>query len=54
MYKRLLLVCLALTILCFPDQLYAQFTDPRAYDNTPVGVNQVEASLYVCPLERID
>ncbi|HYL69448.1 MAG TPA: transporter [Candidatus Limnocylindria bacterium] len=42
MSKRLVLLCLTLTALRFPDQLYAQFTDPRTYDNTPVGVNQVE------------
>jgi hypothetical protein len=42
MYKRLLFVCLALVVLRFPDKLYAQFTDPRDYDNVPVGVNQLE------------
>src|SRR6266581_8680098 len=40
--QRLIFVCLALAVIRFPDQLYAQFTAPRAYDNTPVGVNQVE------------
>jgi hypothetical protein len=40
--KRLIFVCLALAVIRFPDQLYAQFTAPRTYDNTPVGVNQVE------------
>jgi len=42
MCKRLLFVCLALAVLRFPDQLYAQFTDPRDYENTPVGVNELE------------
>jgi hypothetical protein len=40
--KRLLLVCLAVTVLHAPDQAYAQFTDPHNYDNTPVGINQLE------------
>jgi hypothetical protein len=35
-------VCLALAVLHFPGLLAAQFTDPRTYDNTPVGVNQIE------------
>jgi hypothetical protein len=35
-------ICLALVVFHFPGQLYAQFTDPRTYDNTPVGVNQLE------------
>jgi Putative MetA-pathway of phenol degradation len=35
-------VALALAVFCFPSQLHAQFTDPRTYDNTPVGVNQLE------------
>jgi Putative MetA-pathway of phenol degradation len=41
-YKRLLFACLALAVLRFPEQVHAQFTDPRNYDNTPVGVNQLE------------
>jgi Putative MetA-pathway of phenol degradation len=41
-YKRLLFLCLALAVLRFRDQVYAQFTDPGTYDNTPVGVNQFE------------
>jgi hypothetical protein len=40
--KRLFFVCLALAVLVFPGRLCAQFTDPRTYDNTPVGVNQLE------------
>lgn len=35
-------VCIALAVFHFPGQLTAQFTDPRAYNNTPVGVNQLE------------
>ena len=42
MYKRLLLVCFALAILCSADPAYAQFTEAHNYDNTPVGVNQLE------------
>jgi hypothetical protein len=42
MCKRLVIVCFALTVLLPPDQMCAQFTDPRTYDNTPVGVNQIE------------
>jgi hypothetical protein len=42
MCKRLVFVCLALAVLRFPGELYAQFTDPRTYDNTPVGVNQLK------------
>lgn len=39
-----ILRCACLAILAFhlPGQLYAQFTDPRTYDNTPAGVNQLE------------
>jgi len=40
--KRLLFACLALAVLGFPCRLFAQFTDPRTYDNTPIGVNQLE------------
>jgi hypothetical protein len=40
--KRRLFVGVALAVLSFPSQLSAQFTDPRTYDNTPVGVNQLE------------
>jgi hypothetical protein len=42
MCKRLLFVCLTLVVLRTPDQVYAQFTDPHTYDNTPVGTNQIE------------
>lgn len=42
MGKRLRVVCFALAILHFPDQLYAQFAEAHHYDNAPVGVNQLE------------
>jgi len=42
MCKRLVFLYLFLAVLCRPDQARAQFTDPRAYDNTPVGVSQLE------------
>jgi hypothetical protein len=43
MCKRLLFVfCFVLAVLCAPDRVYAQFTDPRTFDNTPVGLNQLE------------
>src|SRR5215471_14635372 len=40
MCKRLLAVCFAITAL--HPHLYAQFTDPHQYDNSPIGVNQLE------------
>jgi len=42
MCKRLVFVCLVLAVLHIPEPLYAQFTDARAYDNAPVGINQFE------------
>lgn len=42
MCNRLAFVCLVLVALRSPDQLYAQFTDPRTYGNAPVGVNQLK------------
>ena len=45
MCKRLIFVCLALAVLRIPGQLHAQFTDPHTYDNTPVGVNQLELAM---------
>lgn len=42
MCHRLVFACLLLLVLRSPDQLYAQFTDPRTYANTPVGVNQLK------------
>src|SRR5215475_15655920 len=40
MKKPLLCVCFLLTLL--PPQVRAQFTDPRSYNNSPVGINQLE------------
>jgi len=42
MTKPLLFACLALVVLQVPDPARAQFTDPRTYDNTPIGTNQLE------------
>jgi len=42
MCKRLLFVCFALALLHSPGHVCAQFTDPRTYENTPVGLNQLE------------
>jgi hypothetical protein len=39
---RTLLVCAVLAVLHPTDTAWAQFTDPRTYENTPVGTNQVE------------
>ena len=41
MNKRLL-VCFAFAIFVTPATAFAQFNDARAYDNTPVGVSQLE------------
>ena len=40
MDKRPVIICLALAVL--HTHACAQFTDPRTYENTPVGVNQLE------------
>ena len=42
MRKALIVVCLAIAVSYIPEHLYAQFTDARTYDNTPVDVNQLE------------
>lgn len=42
MCKRLLFICFALSIFYNPYTVRAQFTDPRTYQNAPVGVNQLE------------
>ena len=42
MNKRLLLACLVLAVLHAPNRTCAQFTDPRTYEDTPVGTNQLE------------
>src|SRR5262249_7863872 len=44
MNKRLLFACFALAVLHVPNQACAQFTDPRTYENTPIGINQLELS----------
>src|ERR1700747_1221910 len=44
MNKRLLLASLAVAVHYFPHQACAQFTDAHSYDNTPVGINQLELS----------
>jgi hypothetical protein len=42
MKKRLLFAWCSIAFLHSPDQARAQFTDARTYDNTPIGVNQLE------------
>jgi hypothetical protein len=42
MMERFLFASLILSALCFPEQACAQFTDAHNYDNTPVGINQIE------------
>jgi len=42
MNKRLFLSCLVLAVLHTPDLACGQFSDPRTYENTPVGTNQLE------------
>ena len=42
MRKRLLYVCFALTVTRSPHPVSAQFSDPRTYTNSPVGINQIE------------
>jgi hypothetical protein len=44
MNKRLLFAFLSVAVLYVPNRAYAQFTDPRNYENTPVGINQLELS----------
>ena len=44
MSKWLISSCFALAVLHVPKQASAQFSGPRTYDNTPVGINQVELS----------
>ena len=44
MNSRLLFACFALAVLHVPNPACAQFTDPRTYENTPVGTNQLELS----------
>lgn len=55
MNKGLLFACLALAALHLPWRASAQFNDPHAYDNTPVGTNQLElAYTYVHANASID
>src|SRR5215469_10333186 len=42
MREWLLFMCWVVAIPGFSYRVYAQFTEPHNYDNTPVGVNQVE------------
>jgi len=45
----------ALAVILFPHWVCAQFTDPRTYNNTPVGINQLElAYAYVHANSSID
>ena len=39
-----LLTCFVFAVFCIADKASAQFNDARAYDNTPVGVSQLELS----------
>jgi hypothetical protein len=39
-----LLTCFVFALLYTPDRALAQFNDARAYDNTAVGMNQLELS----------
>lgn len=43
MTKRLLFASLLFSALC-ANRAHAQFTDAHSYDNTPVGLNQIELS----------
>jgi len=55
MSKRLLFACFALAVVRCPSQACAQFTDPRTYENLPVGINQLELSYsYVHANSSID
>src|SRR5262245_38787502 len=42
MNKRLILAWFVLAAFCVSDYAWAQFNDPRAYENTPVATNQIE------------
>jgi len=42
--KGLLFVFFAVAVLSASEQASAQFTDPRNYNNSPIGVNQLELS----------
>jgi len=40
--KRVLFACFVLAVVHVSNQACAQFSDPRTYTNTPVGMNQLE------------
>src|SRR5208283_3058868 len=42
MHKRRIFVCIALAVPLCPELVHAQIKDLRAYENAPVGVNQLE------------
>src|SRR6516225_2781236 len=42
MREWLLFMCLLVAIPGFSHRVYAQFTEAHNYDNTPVGMNQLE------------
>ena len=55
MKRRVRFTCFVLTVVHITAQVYAQFTDPRNYSNTPVGINQLElAYAYVHANSSID
>jgi hypothetical protein len=41
---RIFFVALALAGLLHPNQAWAQFSDPRTYEETPTGTNQIEGA----------
>jgi hypothetical protein len=45
MNARLFCVCLALAGVHQPEQAWAQFSDPRTYEDTPAGTNQIEVGV---------
>ena len=42
--RRVCVTLAAFAALCFSTTLYAQFTDPRTYTQSPVGLNELELS----------
>ena len=48
-----LLTCFALAFFCTPGKASAQFNDARAYDNTPVGVSQLELNYKYVQQQRL-
>ena len=42
--QRLSVTCVVLILLHASPASFAQFTDPRTYTNTPVGLNQIEVA----------